>query len=110
MTGMDLSGWPESGPYRTLFRVERSVWVDMMRVWPGLGSCARRQDELPLFVRGWGLRVEPWMEGTLRAWLRRADGGWIALVFVPAAAANGSARLTLQLWVDPTALTADRPW
>lgn len=106
----DLSGWPDTGPYRTLFRVpRRAVWVAMARVFPGLGSCARRQDELPLWVRSAGLRLEPWMEGSLQAWLRRADGGWLGWVCVPAASANGAGRLTLQLWVDSDALSATRP-
>lgn len=110
MTEPDFSQWPQSGPYRTLFRVHRHVWVDMMRVFPGLGTCSRRQDELPLFVRGSGLRMEPWMEGTLQAWLRRADGGWIAWVSVPVASGNGAARLMLQLWVEPAAMVTERPW
>lgn len=110
MTEPDFTQWPQSGPYRTLWRVRRPVWVDMMRVFPGLGACSRRQDELPLFVRGSGLRMEPWMEGTLQAWLRRADGGWIAWVSVPAASANGAAHVTLQLWVEPTAIAPEPPW
>lgn len=110
MTEPDFSQWPQSGPYRTLWKVRRPVWVDMMRVFPGLGACSRRQDELPLFVRGSGLRMEPWMEGTLQAWLRRADGGWIAWVSVPAASANGAAHVTLQLWVEPLAVAPEPPW
>ena len=47
MTEPEFSQWPQSGPYRNLFRVHRHVWVDMMRVFPGLGTCSRRQDELP---------------------------------------------------------------
>jgi len=111
VTEPDFSGWPDTGPYRTLFKVERGpVWVDMMRVFPDLGSRTRRQDELALYVKAEGLRLEPWMEGTIRAWLRRADGGWIAWVLVPAASTNGVARLTLQLWVQPDAIATDRPW
>ncbi|MDO2394798.1 hypothetical protein QRB38_13355 [Mycobacterium avium subsp. hominissuis] len=111
MTEPDFTGWSATGPYRTLFRVDRRpVWIDMLRVFPGLGSCGRRQDQLPLWVKGGGLRLEPWMEGTLRAWLRRADGGWLAWVCVPASSTNGVAQLPLQLWVEPEAITTTQPW
>ena len=35
-----------------------------------------------------GVRLDPWMPGRQVAWLRRADGGWLALVLVPAASTN----------------------
>jgi hypothetical protein len=111
VTEPDFTDWPDTGPYRTVFRVDsRPVWVDMLRVFPGLGSCARRQDQLPLYVTGGGLRLDPWMEGALRAWLRRADGGWLALVTVPTCSTNRASQLHLQLWVEPEAITVTRPW
>ena len=76
MTVPDFSGWPESSEYRTRFSIDRQVWVDMLRVFPGLGSCARRRDELPLWLVAGGVRLDPWMPGRQVAWLRRADGGW----------------------------------
>ena len=51
VTVPDFSGWPESSEYRTRFSIDRQVWVDMLRVFPGLGSCARRRDEFALWIR-----------------------------------------------------------
>ncbi len=109
MTIPDFSDWPEAAEYRTRFSIDRQVWVDMLRVFPGLGSCARRQDELALWIKSGGLRLEPWMPGRQVAWLRRADGGWLALVLVAAASANGTAHVTLQLWVEPDSITMTPP-
>jgi hypothetical protein len=95
--------------HRTRFSVDRPVWVDMLQVFPGLGSCARRQDELALWIKGAGLRLEPWLPGRQVAWLRRADGGWLAVVLLPAASTNQATRVTLQLWVEPTAITTEAP-
>lgn len=44
-----------------VFSVDRPVLIDMTRAFPGLGSGTRRQDELPLWVRAFGVRLEPWM-------------------------------------------------
>jgi hypothetical protein len=38
-----------------------------------------------------------------------SDGGWLALVLVPAASTNQAAHVTLQLWVEPTAMTTAAP-
>lgn len=73
MTGPDFSGWPETSQYRTRYSIDRPVWVDMLRVFPGLGSCALRQDELALWIKSGGVRLEPWMPGRQVAWLRRAS-------------------------------------
>ena len=76
MTVPDFSDWPEDASYRTRFSIDRQVWVDMLRVFPGLGSCTRRQDELALWIKSGGLRLDPWMPGRQVAWL---DGGrWLA--------------------------------
>ena len=80
MTVPDFGGWPEAAVYRTRFSIDRQVWVDMLRVFPGLGSCARRQDELALWIKSGGLRLDPWMAGRQVAWLRRADGGWAGAI------------------------------
>jgi hypothetical protein len=105
----DFSGWPQAAEYRTLFSISRMVWVDMLRVFPGLGACARRQDELALWIKSGGLRLEPWMPGRQVAWLRRADGGWLALVLVPATSTNQAAHVTMQLWVEPDAIVTTAP-
>lgn len=73
MTGPDFRGWPETSQYRTRYSIDRQVWVDMVRVFPGLGSCARRQDELALWIKSGGVRLEPFMPGRQVAWLRRAS-------------------------------------
>jgi hypothetical protein len=109
VTVPDFGDWPEAAVYRTRFSIDRQVWVDMLRVFPGLGSCARRQDELALWIKSGGLRLDPWMAGRQVAWLRRADGGWLALVLLPAASTNETARMTLQLWVEPDAITTTPP-
>ena len=66
-----------------------------------------RQDELPLWVRGFGLRLEPRMSGTQRAWVRRSDGGWISVVDVAAASGNGQSRVNMTLWLPPDVITVD---
>jgi len=36
------------------------------------------------------------------AWIRRAsDGGWLAVVLMPAGSANGQSSVTMQLWLEP---------
>ena len=109
MTGPDFSGWPETTEYRTRYAIDRPVWVDMGQVFPGLGSCARRQDELALWIKSGGVRLEPWMPGRQVGWLRRADGGWLAVVLLAAASANDASHVTLQLWVEPDVIRTDPP-
>ena len=41
------------------------------------------------------------------AWIRRSDGGWLAVVEMPARSANGRSRLAMQLWLPPEAVTTD---
>ncbi len=41
------------------------------------------------------------------AWVRRSDGGWVAVVAMPARSGNGRSSLTMQLWLPPAALTTD---
>jgi hypothetical protein len=74
-------------------------------LFPGLGR--RSQDELPLWVEACSLVLEPWMPGRQIAWLRRSDVGWLAIVLVDAGSANGLSRVTMQLWLEPEAITTD---
>jgi hypothetical protein len=90
--------------YPTLYRVERDVIVDVARLFPASGV---RRDELPLWVKSCGLRLEPSMPARQLAWIRRADGGWLAIVVMPASSANGRSTLTIQLWLSPDGLTTD---
>ena len=35
------------------------------------------------------------------------DGGWLAVVLVPASSANGKSKVTMQLWLEPDLITTD---
>ena len=41
------------------------------------------------------------------AWIRRSDGGWLAVVLMPAASGNQQSRVTIPLWLDPRLITTD---
>jgi hypothetical protein len=99
-----FEGWERFAEYPTLYRVERDVIVDVARLFPASGI---RRDELPLWVKSCGLRLEPSMPARQLAWIRRADGGWLAIVVMPASSANGRSTLTMQLWLSPDGLTTD---
>lgn len=99
--------WDSSADYPTLFRTDREVYVDLTKVFPTLGCVARRQDELPLWVRACGLRLELRIPGRQLAWVRRADGGWLAAIVCWPPSANGQSRLRMQLRVEPDALSHD---
>jgi hypothetical protein len=61
-----------------------------------------------MWVKACALRVErPWMPGRQIAWMRRADGGWLAVVLMPAGSANGQSNAAMQLWLPPEAITTD---
>ncbi|MCV6969308.1 hypothetical protein [Mycobacterium bohemicum] len=101
-----FDGWQQGPEYPTLYRLERDVVVDVSRALPGTGY--RRQDELPLWVKTSALRLEPSMRARQVAWIRRAsDGGWLAVVLMPAGSANGQSRVTMQLWLEPEMITTD---
>ena len=101
-----FDGWHQDPECPTLYRVERDVVVDVLRAFPGTGY--RRQDELPLWVKASALRLEPLMRARQVAWIRRAsDGGWLAVVLMPAGSANGQSRVTMQLWLGPDKITTD---
>jgi hypothetical protein len=72
--------WYNDDQYPTLYRVDRDVVVDTSRLFP---RSAVRRDELPLWVKSFGLQLEPWMPARQLAWIRRADGGWLAIVTMP---------------------------
>jgi hypothetical protein len=100
-----FEAWNDAAGYPTLHRLERDVLVDVARVFPGLGG--RRQDELPLWVKAFGLRLEPWMPAHQLAWIRRSDGGWLAIVDMPATSANGQSSVVMRLWLHPEMITTD---
>jgi hypothetical protein len=74
------------------------------RVFPVTGI---RKDALPLWVKSCGLLLEPVMLARQVAWIRRSDGGWLAVVEMAANSANGRSRVVMQLRLPPEALTAD---
>ncbi|KAB7755181.1 hypothetical protein [Mycolicibacterium mucogenicum] len=90
--------------YRTLIPVDRPVMVNTARAFPPAGF---RRDELPLWVKAGGLHLEPWMRGRQTAWLRRADGGWLAVVTIQAGSGNNKSRIAMQLWLLPEDITAE---
>lgn len=101
-----FEAWQSSVEYPTLYRLDRDVLVDVARALPGVGY--RRQDELPLWVKTGALRLEPSMRARQVAWIRRAsDGGWLAVVLMPAGSANGKSNVTMQLWLEPDMITTD---
>lgn len=99
-----FGSWDLSPEFPTLFRVDREVRVNTARVFPTSGI---RKDELPLWVKACGLLLEPVMFARQVAWIRRADGGWLAVVEMPAKSANGRSRVAMQLWLPPEALTVE---
>ena len=96
--------WSDIPGYPTLFRVDREVRVDTSRLFPGSGA---RQDELPLWLKSGGLRLESWAPARQVAWLRRADGGWLAVLLLEAGSTNQQSTVTMQLWVAPEFITTD---
>lgn len=88
-----FDSWESSGEYATLHRLHRQVRVDVARVFP---SKAKRKDELPMWVKAFGLHLEPTMMARKIAWIRTSNGGgWLAAVEMPATSGNGRSRLRL---------------
>lgn len=48
--------------------------------------------------------LEPVMPARQVAWLRRADGAWLACTEMPVRSANLRSELTMTLWLPPHAL------
>ena len=96
--------WHNDNQYPTLYRVDREVAVDTSRLFP---RSAVRRDELPLWVKSFGLQLEPWMPARQLAWIRHADGGWLAIVTMPASSGNGRSTVTMPLWLPPEGLTTE---
>jgi hypothetical protein len=73
MTEDVVNHWRDSPQFPTLYLLDCPVLIHVARVFSGLGIRTRRQDELPLWIRGCGLRPEPWMRGRQIAWMRRSS-------------------------------------
>ncbi|MGV9747870.1 hypothetical protein ACWDTG_23620 [Rhodococcus zopfii] len=107
MSEPGLDQWAEPFPEVPILRrleTPTAVLVDISRVLPGAAGFIRA-DGLPLRVRAGGIQLESAMPGALHAWLRVADGRWLAQVCVPARSANGYSGLDLWLWVDSLFVT-----
>ncbi|WP_072814956.1 hypothetical protein [Rhodococcus zopfii] len=102
MSESGLDTWVEPFPEVPILRrlqTPVAVLVDISRVLPGAAGFTR-VDGLPLRVRAGGIRLESLMPAALHAWLRAADGRWLAQICVPVRSANGYSGLDLWLWVD----------
>lgn len=97
--------WMGDPSYPTLVPVDREVAVYASEALPC--SVATPADQLPLWVKAGGLRIEAHMVARQVAWVKRASGGWLAVVLMPAASSNGRLRLTLPLCLDPSLITTD---
>lgn len=73
-----------------------------------LPSSGRRPaNQVPLWVKAGGVRIEAHMQARQVAWVKRADGGWMAVLLVPASSSNGRLRITLPMCVDPIQVSTD---
>ena len=63
-------------------------------------------DEIPPWVRSGGLFIDPRMPGHLIAWLRRSDGGWVAVVELEVSSPNQRSRATAYVVGFPPARSA----
>lgn len=97
--------WRSDPAYPTLVRVDRTVAVRAAEALPTMGS--PRADELPLWVRASGLRVEAHMLARQVAWIRRCDGRWLACLQVPAASSNRRSQVVIPMWVDEEFVSLD---
>jgi hypothetical protein len=52
-----------------------------------------------MWVKAFGLHLEPAMMARQIAWMRTSNGGWLAAVEMPATSGNGRFRLTMNLWL-----------
>jgi hypothetical protein len=98
--------WQSDPEYPTLFRVDRDVVVSTAEALPS--SSRKLAGQPPAWIKAFGLRIEPQMPGRQIAWVRRSNGGWLAVVLVPAASGNGRSSLTIPLWLDPSMVSTDR--
>ena len=99
-----FDNWKADAEYPTLFEVDRPVRVDPNQIFR---PSDRRRDEIPLWVKSFGVHLDTSMLARQLAWLRRTDGSWLAYVELPVASANGKSQLTMKLWLLPAALSTE---
>lgn len=100
-----FESWGCDAEHPTVFRVDRDVAVFAHDALPSSGR--RPADQVPLWVKAFGVRIEAHMQARQIAWARRADGGWLAILLVPASSSNGRLQITLPMCVDPTQVSTD---
>jgi hypothetical protein len=91
--------------HRTLFRTDRDVAVYAHDALPSSGR--RPANQVPLWVKAAGVRIEAHMLARQIAWVRRSDGGWMALVLVPATSSNRRLQIALPMCVDSSQISTD---
>lgn len=93
--------WKNIQDYPTLFSVDRDVLIDTTTQFP---PCGARKDTLPLWIKAGGAVLEPLMPARQHAWIRRADGGWLAVVTITLCSGNGQSRAVVEMLVPGEAL------
>ena len=91
--------------HRTLFRTDRDVAVYAHDALPSSGR--RPANQVPLWVKAAGVRIEAHMLARQIAWVKRSDGGWMALVLVPATSSNRRLKIALPMCVDSSQISTD---
>lgn len=97
--------WGCDPAYPTLFRVDREVAVYAHDALPSSGR--QPADRMPLWVKAFGLRIEAHMWARQVAWIRRSDGGWLAVALVPVVSSNRRVQVTLPMCLDPSHVSTD---
>ena len=82
--------WESDPQYPTLFPVDRDVVVSTTEALPSSGR--RLAGQPPVWVRAFGLQIESRMTGRQVAWVRRSNGGWLAVVLVLATSGERTVR------------------
>ncbi|MDH6244368.1 hypothetical protein [Mycobacterium sp. OTB74] len=97
-----FESWENIAGYRTLIPCDRTAMVNTSC----LPTSGTRRDELPLWVKAGGLQIDYEMPARQLAWVRRADGSWIAVVELSVRSGNQQSSLTATLWLPPGAIRA----
>ena len=100
-----FDSWTCDADHPTLFRIDRQVAVFAHDALPSSGR--RPADQVPLWVKAFGVRIEAHMQARQVAWVRRSDGTWLAIALVSAGSSKGRVQVTLPMCLDPSQLSTD---
>ena len=78
--------------------------VNAALAFPGAGEAGRWRNETPLWLRSFGLQLEPELHGVILRWARLTSGDWLAEVQVTVPTGHGAVPLTT--WVSQVAVRA----